>query len=85
MTTGSIQKRKTKRELRNMLHFMLENTSFFVKANFDSMRIVVKGSTLKRTLGIFKHLRSKSTPIMGFKVRVPVLHNGCRPPKKRRI
>jgi ribosomal protein S11 len=64
---------------------MLENTSFFVKANFDSMRIVVKGSTLKRSLGIFKHLRYKPTPIMGFKICVPVLHNGCRPPKKRRI
>ena len=85
MSTGFIEKRKVKKELRKMLNFMLGSTSYFVQANFDSMHIFVKGSSLKSVLPIYNTLRFKETPITGLKVCSPVLHNGCRPPKKRRI
>ena len=85
MSAGSIEKRKVKKELRKMLSFMLESVSVFVKANFDSVHILVKGKSLKSIFPVFNTLRYKETPITRLKVSSGVLHNGCRPPKKRRV
>lgn len=85
MSAGCIEKRKVKKELRKMLNFMLESVSVFVKANFDSVHILVKGKSLKSIFPVFNTLRYKETPITRLKVSSGVLHNGCRPPKKRRV
>jgi ribosomal protein S11 len=85
-TAGLIQKRKTKKELRSIVKFIIDKISFFIKANFDCAKIIIKSDgSAKKALSLFKHFKRKKLKIVYFKAHLPIAHNGCRAPKKRRI
>ena len=82
------QKRKSKKQLRSVVRFMIEKVSFFVKSNFDRVRIVTKGDSSKSLSYLKQFIRSarrRRIPIVRLQSRIPLVHNGCRPPKRRRI
>ena len=69
---------------RTIVKFIMERISFFVKNNFDCVKITVKGHTSK-SFSYFKEFKRRKLTIVSFRTRIPVLHNGCRPPSKRRV
>ena len=74
---------------------MIEKIGTFIRNNFDCFKIIIKGHTSsRRSLSYLKELskqrsfgsqNKKTKGLISFKHYVPVVHNGCRPPKKRRI
>jgi ribosomal protein S11 len=85
-TAGLIQKRKTKKELRSIVKFIIDKISFFIKANFDCVKIFIKSDgSAKKAMSLFKYFRRKKLKIVYFNAQLPIVHNGCRAPKKRRI
>jgi ribosomal protein S11 len=85
-SAGLIQKRKTKKELRSIVKFIIDKLSFFIKANFDCVKIIIKSDgSAKKALSLFKYFKRKRLKIVYFKAHLPIVHNGCRAPKKRRI
>lgn len=85
-SAGLIQKRKTKKELRSIVKFIIDKISFFIKANFDCVKIYIKSDgSAKKALSLFKYFKRKRLKIVYFKAQIPIAHNGCRAPKKRRI
>ncbi len=83
-SSGLIQKKKNKKQLRLAAKWIISKIGVFVKNNFFCVKVIVKGHGL-RPFSYFKELKRKNLKIVSFKSRIPVVHNGCRPPKKRRI
>ncbi len=83
-TSGLIQKKKNKSKLRSIIKWIIEKLSFPVKNNFDCIKIIIKGHSVK-SFSYLKELKRKKLKIIYFESRIPIIHNGCRPPKKRRI
>jgi ribosomal protein S11 len=63
---------------------MFEKISFFAKANFNGVKIIIKGHTNK-SFFYLKEIKRKKLKLISYKHTIPIVHNGCRPPKKRRI
>ena len=62
------------------------SNNFFVKNNFDAIKIIIKGRGHK-SFSFLKELKKKKlqSKIIYFENKLPLVHNGCRPPKKRRL
>ena len=64
----------------------MDKIAFFIKANFDCVKIYIKSDgSFKKALSLFKYFKRKNLTIVYFKTIVPIVHNGCRAPKRRRI
>ena len=83
-SSGLVQKKKNKRKLHSVVKFILNKISSFVRNNFDAIKIIIKGRGTK-AFSYLKELKKKNLKIILFKNYLPFVHNGCRPPKKRRI
>jgi ribosomal protein S11 len=77
---------KTKKQPRTAARWIIEKISYFIRNNFDCVKIIVKGYTPKSLLYLreLKRQRKKLT-IVYFQNRAPIIHNGCRPPRRRRV
>ena len=89
---STIQKRKSsqKKKLASLAKFILAKIHIFVKNNFDSIKIIIKGEGHKSFSFLKEFLRNKRKlyqrpEILYFENRLPIVHNGCRPPSKRRL
>nr|BBH42911.1 30S ribosomal protein S11 [Marophrys sp. SRT127] len=78
--------RKGKKQPRTAARWIIEKISYFIRNNFDCVKIIVKGYTPK-SLPYLRELKrqGKKLTVVYFQNRVPIPHNGCRPPRKRRI
>ena len=83
-TAGLIQKKKSKKQLRSLIKWIFEKIAFFVKVNFSCVKIIIKGYT-NTHFSYLKEIKRKKLKLISYQHIVPVVHNGCRPPKKRRI
>lgn len=83
-TSGLIQKKKSKSKLRSIIKWIIEKSSFSVKNNFDRAKVIIKGHSGKSS-SYSKESKRKKLKIIYPESRIPVVHNGCRPPKKRRV
>lgn len=83
-TAGLIQKKKNKKQIRSLIKWIFEKISFFAKANFNCVKIIIKGHTNK-SFSYLKEIKRKKLKLISYKHIIPIIHNGCRPPKKRRI
>lgn len=87
-SSGLIQKRKNKKRLKSVVRLISEKVSFFVKSNFQCARVTIKGRAPRPISYLKQFLRSarrRQIPIVRLHSRIPIVHNGCRPPKRRRI
>lgn len=85
-SAGLIQKRKTKKELHSIVKFIIDKISFFINANFDCVKLIIKtDGSAKKAISFFKLFKQKKIKIVYFKAQLPIVHNGCRAPKKRRL
>ena len=83
-SSGFVLKTKNKKKLNNVVKFLFSKVSVFVKNNFNYLRISIKGSGIK-AFSYLKALKKKKLKILSYENYVPLVHNGCRPPKKRRL
>lgn len=83
-TTGLIQKRKNKKQIRSIVKWIIERTATFIKKNFNCIRIKIKGHTNK-SISYLKEIRKRKIRIISYENNIQNVHNGCRPPKKRRM
>ena len=86
-SSGLVRKDKNvsgKKQLRTMVKLIIEKISAFVKSNFDCAKIIINAPSTK-SFSYFKEFKRKRVELIYFKSKIPVRHNGCRPPKKRRI
>jgi ribosomal protein S11 len=88
-SSGLIQKKKSKKTSQTAAKWMIEKVLLVVKNNlFDCVKMVIKGHTSKSVAYLRDFARGakrKKIKIISFQNFVPIAHNGCRPPKKRRI
>ena len=88
-SSGLIQKKKSKKLLKTTAQWMIEKVLLVVKNNFfDCVKMVIKGQNSKSLSYLREFARGakrKKIKIISFQNFVPIAHNGCRPPKKRRI
>jgi ribosomal protein S11 len=96
-TAGLIQKRKSgkKKQLSSLIKWIFEKITFFAKVNFSCAKIIIKGcihsttnaATYFNYLKEIKRVRPKGAElrVLTYQYHIPVLHNGCKPPKLRRI
>ena len=68
----------------SLVKFILNKISIFSKNNFDGIRIIIKGDGYK-SFSFLRELKRKKVKITYFENKLPIVHNGCRLPKKRRI
>lgn len=83
-SAGLIQKKKSKKQLRSLIKWIFEKLAFFAKANFDYVKVIIKGHT-NTPFSYLKEIKRKQLKLIAYQHIIPVIHNGCRPPKKRRI
>ncbi len=83
-TAGLIQKKKNKKQIRSLIKWIFEKVAFFAKVNFNSVKIIIKGYS-NTPFSYLKEIKRKKLKLVSYKHIIPILHNGCRPPKKRRI
>jgi ribosomal protein S11 len=87
-SSGLVQKnaKQNKKKLFSLVKFILNKISIFVKNNFDAIKIIIKGRGHK-SFSFLKELKKKKlqSKIIYFENKLPLVHNGCRPPKKRRL
>ena len=89
-SSGLVQKNAkqngTKKKLFSLVKFILNKVSVFVKNNFDAIKIIIKGRGHK-SFSFLKEFKKKKlqSQIIYFENKLPLVHNGCRPPKKRRL
>jgi ribosomal protein S11 len=83
-STGLIQKKKNKKQLRTSAKWIIEKIAIFMKRNFNCVKIKIKGQTNK-TITYLKEMKRKKIKIITYENNIQNVHNGCRPPKKRRI
>lgn len=83
-TTGLIQKKKNKKQQRTTAKWIIEKIGIFMKKNFSCAKIKIKGHTNK-TISLLKEIKKKKIKILSYENNIKNVHNGCRPPKKRRI
>lgn len=83
-SSGIIQKNNSKKQLTWILKWIFEKLSYFVKNNFNFVKLIIKAPRTK-SFFYLRELKRKRLPIISFQIRVPISHNGCRPPKKRRV
>lgn len=83
-TTGLIQKRKNKKQIRSIVKWIIEKIAIFIKKNYNCIKIKIKGHTNK-AISYLKEIKRKKIRIMTYENNTQIVHNGCRPPKKRRI
>ncbi len=55
-----------------------------MRRNFNCVKIKIKGQTNK-TITYLKEMKRKKIKIITYENNIQNVHNGCRPPKKRRI
>lgn len=88
------QKKKNKKQIKSnkVAKWIIEKISYFIRNNFNCYKVVIKGHTsTRRSLSYLKQLKrhdlfnKRKVNIVDFKNKIPIVHNGCRPPKKRRI
>jgi ribosomal protein S11 len=85
-TAGLIQKKKNKKQLASLTKWIFEKITFFAKVNFSCVKIIIKGYTNTYiNFSYLKEIKRKQLKILTYQYHIPVLHNGCKPPKKRRI
>lgn len=84
-TAGLVQKKKNKKQLKTFITWIFEKISFFAKVNFDYVKIIIKGHTNKPFTLYLKEIKRKKFKLVSYQHIIPVIHNGCRPPKKRRL
>lgn len=83
-TAGLIQKKKNKKQIRSLIKWIFEKIAFFAKVNFSCVKIIIKGHT-NTPFSYLKEIKRKKLKLISYQHIIPILHNGCRPPKKRRI
>lgn len=83
-STGLIQKKKNKKQLRTSAKWIIEKIAIFMRRNFNCVKIKIKGQTNK-TITYLKEMKRKKIKIITYENNIQNVHNGCRPPKKRRI
>ena len=83
-SSGLIQKNKSKKQLPSIIKWIFEKLSYFVKNNFNHVKLIIKAPRTK-SFFYLRELKRKRLPIIYFENRIPLAHNGCRSPKKRRI
>lgn len=83
-TTGLIQKKKNKKQIRSIVKWIIEKIAIFIKKNFNCIKIRIKGHTNK-AISYLKEIKKKKIKIIAYENNIKNIHNGCRQPKKRRI
>lgn len=98
-SSGLVQKNSNKKNLFSIAKFLLNKVRVFIKNNFYTVRIIIKGGGLK-SLALIKQLQKQQkqqahekqkkekiwdSKIIYFENKLPLVHNGCRLPKKRRL
>jgi ribosomal protein S11 len=90
-SSGLIQKSGSKKQIKSnaVAKWIIEKLDFFLRNNFDCVKLIIKGH--KSIMAYLKEFKRKklltkwATRIVDFQAIIPLVHNGCRPPKKRRI
>jgi ribosomal protein S11 len=83
-SAGLIQKKKNKKLLNSLIKWIFEKVTFFAKVNFTCVKIIIKGNN-NINFAYLKDVKRKQLKVISYQYHIPILHNGCRPPKKRRI
>lgn len=83
-SSGLVQKTKNKKQLKATAKFIIEKISHFAKVNFDCTQIIIKAPSTKSS-SYLKEFRRRRLDVVYLKSQIPIVHNGCRPPKKRRL
>ena len=63
---------------------MINKAAVFINKNFSGTHLVVNGR-IKKALSYWRRLHKKNVKIISYENNVKMAHNGCRPPKKRRV
>lgn len=84
LSAGNVQKKKNKKALFSITKILLSRTANFVRRNFHKVNLIVKGNPYK-SLMFLKRINAKRIKIKTYENLIPLVHNGCRPPKKRRL
>ena len=62
-SSGLVQKKKNKRKLHSVVKFILNKISFFIKNNFEAIKIIIKGRGTK-AFSYLKELKKKNVKII---------------------
>jgi ribosomal protein S11 len=88
---GNRSGKKSKKQPRTAARWIIEKISYFIRNNFDCVKIIVKacGDAAPSSTSLSPYLselkRRKKLSIVYFQNRVPIVHNGCRVPRRRRV
>ena len=73
---------------RSVIRGIIERVGSAIGGHYDYTKVVVQARSIEMILYLKESLRKywhKKPKIIYYAGRVPIAHNGCRPPKKRRI
>jgi hypothetical protein len=83
---ASSRRPSTQQPKRSVIRGIVERVGSAIGGHYDYTKVVVQARSTEMISYLKESLRKYKKPkIIYYAGRVPTAHNGCRPPKKRRI